>query len=151
MRQRYPIVISLGMLLVVGFSASCQKPFHEETEQYILVAANINLEYWQEAGAGFRDAARGLGVKADFRGPNYYSPEEELKVFKEAVAQHPTGILVAPARPDLFNAAINEAIGAGIPVIAMDTDAPDSKRILYIGTDNREVRIFAPVFKALGK
>jgi ribose transport system substrate-binding protein len=138
MRQRYQIVISLGMLLVAGFSASCQKPFHEETERYILVAANIDLEYWQEAGAGFRDAARGLGVKADFRGPNYYSPEEELKVFKEAVAQHPTGILVAPARPDLFNAAINEAIGAGIPVIAMDTDAPDSKRILYIGTDNRQ-------------
>ena len=62
MRQRYQIVIFLGMLLVAGFSASCQKPFHEETERYILVAANINLEYWQEAGAGFSDAARGLGL-----------------------------------------------------------------------------------------
>ena len=138
MRQRYPIVISLGMLLVVGFSASCQKPFHEETEQYILVAANINLEYWQEAGAGFSDAARGLDVKADFRGPESHSPEEELKVFKEAVAQHPAGILVAPLGPELFNAAINEAIGAGTPVITMDSDAPESKRILYIGTDNRQ-------------
>lgn len=138
MRQRYSVVISLGMLLVAAFSASCQKPFHEETEQYILVAANINLEYWQEAGAGFRDAARGLGVKSDFQGPNFHSPEEELKIFKEAVAHHPSGILVSPARPDLFNDAINEAIGAGIPVITMDTDAPDSKRILYIGTDNRQ-------------
>jgi len=138
MRQRYPMVISLGMLLVAGFSASCQKPFHQETERYILVAANINLEYWQEAGAGFNDAARGLGVKADFQGPTSRSPEEELKVFKEAVAQHPTGILVSPARPELFNDAINEAIAAGIPVITMDTDAPDSKRVLYIGTDNRQ-------------
>jgi ribose transport system substrate-binding protein len=138
MRQWYQIVISLGMLLVAGFSASCQKPFHQETERYILVAANINLEYWQEAGAGFSDAARGLGVKADFRGPAYHSPEEELRVFKEAVAQHPTGILVAPVRPEIFNSAINEAIAAGIPVVAMDTDAPDSKRILYIGTDNRQ-------------
>jgi len=138
MRQRYQMVISLGMLLVAAFSASCQKPFHEETERYILVAANINLEYWQEAGAGFSDSARGLGVKADFRGPTSLSPEEELKVFKEAVAQHPTGILVSPARPELFNDAINEAIAAGIPVIAMDTDAPDSKRVLYIGTDNRQ-------------
>ena len=138
MRQRYPMVLSLGMLLVAGLSASCQKPFHQETERYILVAANINLEYWQEAGAGFNDAARGLGVKADFRGPTSHSPEEELKVFKEAVAQHPTGILVSPARPELFNDAINEAIAAGIPVIAMDTDAPDSKRVLYIGTDNRQ-------------
>ena len=138
MRQRYQIVISLGILLVAGFSGSCQKPFHQETERYILVADNINIEYWQEAGAGLRDAARGLGVKADFRGPIYYSPEEELKTFKEVVAQHPTGILVSPARPELFNAAINEAIGAGTPVITMDSDAPESKRILYIGTDNRQ-------------
>jgi ribose transport system substrate-binding protein len=138
MRQRFLILISLGLLLLAGFSASCQKPFHEETERYILIASNINLEYWQEARAGFNDAARGLGVKADFQGPDYHSPEEELKVFKEAVAQHPTGILVAPARPELFNSAINEAIAAGVPVIAMDTDAPDSQRILYIGTDNRQ-------------
>jgi len=138
MRQRHAIVISMGMLLVAAFSASCQKPLHQETEKYILVSANIKLEYWQDAGAGFEDAARGLGVKAAFRGPVYYSPEEELKVFKEAAAQHPTGILVSPARPELFNAAINEAIGAGIPVITLDTDAPDSKRILYIGTDNRQ-------------
>jgi ribose transport system substrate-binding protein len=138
MRQRHSIVISLVMLLTAAFSASCQKPLHEETEQYILVAANINLEYWQEAGAGFRDSARGLGVKADFQGPTYRSPQEELKVFKEAVAHHPTGILVAPAQPELFNTAINEAISAGIPVITMDTDAPDSKRLLYIGTDNRQ-------------
>ena len=138
MRQRHQIVISLGMLLLAAFAASCQKPVHEETELYVLVSANINLSYWQEAGAGFRDAARGFGVKADFRGPIYYSPEEELKVFKEAVAQHPAGILVSPARPELFEGAINGAIGAGIPVITMDTDAPDSKRILYIGTDNRQ-------------
>ena len=141
MRLRHAIVISMGMLLVAAFSASCQKPLHQETEKYILVSANINLEYWQDAGAGFEDAARGLGVKSAFRGPVYYSPEEELKVFKEAVGQHPTGILVSPARPELFTAAINEAIGAGIPVITLDTDAPDSKRILYIGTDNRQAGI----------
>ena len=138
MRQRHVSMISMGMFLVAALSASCQKPLHEKTEQYILVASNINLEYWQEAGAGFMDAARGLGVKAAFRGPQYFSPGDELQAFKEAVAQHPAGILVAPARPDLFDGAINAAIGEGIPVITMDTDAPDSKRILYIGTDNRQ-------------
>jgi len=138
MKQHHPLVVFLGVLLVAAIADSCQKPFHEESERYILVAANINLSYWQEAQAGLRDAARGMGVKADFRGPTYYSPEEELRVFKEAVAQHPAGIMVAPARPDLFTAAINDAIGAGIPVITMDTDAPDSKRILFVGTDNRQ-------------
>jgi len=35
------------------FGPRAQKPLHEETEQYILVAANINLEYWQEVGGRF--------------------------------------------------------------------------------------------------
>jgi len=138
MRQGHRRLIFLGLLPVALLAASCQKPFHEETERYVLVAANINLSYWQEAGAGFMDAARGLGVKYEFLGPTFYSPEEELKDFQQAAASHPSGILVAPGRPEMFNTAINEAMSAGIPVIAMDTDAPDSKRILFLGTDNRQ-------------
>jgi ribose transport system substrate-binding protein len=115
---------------------SCQKPLHEETERYILVAANISLPYWQEAQAGFQDAGRGLGVKVEFTGPTSYAPEEELEAFRKAVAARPAGILISPARPELFNKEIDAAVEAGIPVICVDSDAPDSRRILFIGTDN---------------
>ena len=138
MKDRYSAVAALCVLLASAFAVSCQKPLHEETERYILVASNINLAYWQEARAGLMDAAHGLGVKADLEGPAIYSAHEEVRAFREAVAQHPAGILVAPARPELFTLAINSAVAAGIPVVTMDTDAPDSKRILYIGTDNRQ-------------
>jgi ribose transport system substrate-binding protein len=115
---------------------SCQKPLHEETERYIFVAANISLPYWQEAQAGFQDAGRGLGVKVEFTGPTSYAPEEELEAFRKAVAARPAGILISPARPELFNKEIDAAVEAGIPVICVDSDAPDSRRILFIGTDN---------------
>src|SRR5208283_363358 len=138
MRHRYAIVIPVGILMVAALSSSCRKPLQEGSDQYIFIASNIKLAYWQEAGAGFMDAAHGLGVRADFRGPDYSSPQDELKIFEEAVAQHPSGILVAAGLPELFNRAINEAIHAGIPVITMDTDSPNSKRILYISTDNRQ-------------
>jgi ribose transport system substrate-binding protein len=36
----------------------------------------------------------------------------------------------------MFKAPIAAAIASGIPVIALDSDAPDSKRISFIGTDN---------------
>jgi ribose transport system substrate-binding protein len=36
----------------------------------------------------------------------------------------------------LFKAAIDGAISQGIPVICIDSDAPSSKRVLFIGTDN---------------
>jgi ribose transport system substrate-binding protein len=132
--DRVPFLIAA--LVLAGMLATCQKTYHEETERYIFVASNINLPYWQEAQAGFNDSGRGLGVKVEFTGPTSYSPEEQLNAFRQAVAAKPAGILVAPARPDLFNKDIDAAIQAGIPVICMDSDAPDSKRILFIGTDN---------------
>lgn len=135
MRARQIAILLLGTFLA-AMLASCQKPFHKETERYFFVASNINLPYWQEAQAGFEDSGRGLGVKVEFTGPTSYSPEEQLAAFRQAVAAHPSGILLAPTRPELFNKEIDAAVQAGIPVICVDSDAPDSRRILFIGTDN---------------
>ena len=129
--------VCLAVCLASALLASCQKAFHQENERYVFVAANIALPYWQEAQVGFKEAARTMGVKADFTGPDTYSPEEELDAFQKAVAKHPSGILVAPTRPEMFNAPIDAAVKEGIPVICVDTDAPDSHRVLFIGTDNR--------------
>ncbi|HEV2494704.1 MAG TPA: substrate-binding domain-containing protein [Terriglobia bacterium] len=131
----------VALALAIAFLASCEKPFHEETERYVFVSSNITLPYWQEAQVGFKDAARALSVKADFTGPDTYNPSDELAAFQKAVAQHPSGILVAPARPDIFTAAINDAIQQGIPVITVDTDAPDTRRVLFIGTDNHRAGV----------
>jgi len=118
--------------------AGCQESYHEKEEHYILIAANINLPYWQEAEAGLRDVAKemGLGVKADMDGPTSYNPKEEVDAFQKAVASHPAGILVSVANPEIFQAPIAAAIAGGIPVICLDSDAPDSKRVMFIGTDN---------------
>jgi ribose transport system substrate-binding protein len=128
--------IGLAVLVLIVSFTSCQKSFHEENERYIFVAANITLPYWQEAKAGFMDAARTLGVKAEFTGPDTYSPDEELAAFQKAMEKNPAGILVSPARPEKFTDAINAAIQQGIPVICIDSDAPESKRVMFIGTDN---------------
>ncbi len=129
-------LLTLSMLFVIGVLASCQKPFHDENERYLFVASNISLPYWQEAQAGFMSAANELGVKADFSGPESYSPEQEVAAFQKAVNQHPSGILVSAARPELFKDAIDAAVKSGIPVICVDSDSPESARVLFVGTDN---------------
>jgi ribose transport system substrate-binding protein len=128
--------IVYAVLVSTLLSGSCQKAYHQETERYIFVAANVSLPYWKEAKAGFMDAARTLGVKAEFTGPDTYSPDEEVDAFKKAIEKNAAGILVSPTRPDLFKDAINEAVKQGIPVICVDSDAPGSNRVLFIGTDN---------------
>ena len=126
------VLILVGTVLIVA----CAKPYHEESERYVFVATNINLPYWQEARAGFLDAAKALGVKGELVGPAGYAPNAELGVFRQIVNERPAGICLSAARPDIFLADIDKAVAEGIPVICVDADVPRSKRVLYIGTDN---------------
>ena len=125
-------ILAMGMAL-----ASCgTESYHQKEERYVFVTTNVNLPYWQEAEAGFQDAAKWLGVKVEFSGPEKFSPEEELAAFQKAVSEKPSGILLSASRVDLFKDAIDGAIAQGIPVICIDSDAPNSKRVTFIGTDN---------------
>jgi len=136
MRRHGPRLVSLFIFVAAAFIASCSKPYHEKNERYVFVATNINLPYWQEARAGFLDAAKALGVKGELVGPSGYAPNAELEMFRQIVEDHPAGICLSAARPEIFKAEIDKAVAQGIPVICVDADVPDSKRVLYIGTDN---------------
>jgi len=96
----------------------------------------VNLPYWQEAQAGLTDAAKQLGVKSELTGPEKFDPQEQLRAFQKVVESKPAGIMISVTRPELFQDAINTAIAQGIPVITVDSDAPNSKRIMFVGTDN---------------
>src|SRR5713101_2074928 len=136
MRKNAVALASFLILLVAAVMGSCARPYHEENEYYVFVSTNINLPYWQEAQAGFMDAATALGVKAELVGPATYDPGAEATMFRNIVDKQPAGICLSAARSDFFKADIDKAVAAGIPVICVDADVPDSKRVLYIGTDN---------------
>src|ERR1700740_166511 len=136
MRRHGPRLVSLFIFVGAPLIASCSEPYHEKDERYVFVATNINLPYWQEAQAGFLDAAKALGVKGELVGPTGYAPNAELGVFRQIVEEHPAGICLSAARPEIFVTYIDKAVADGIPVICVDADVPRSKRVLYIGTDN---------------
>ena len=136
MRRKARTATCVFALVGSALVASCGKSSHDGSEHYVFLATNVNLPYWQEARAGFLDGAKALGVTAEFRGPATYDPYLEIGMFREIVAQHPTGICLSAARPDIFQAEIDKAVAQGIPVICVDADVPDSRRLLYVGTDN---------------
>jgi ribose transport system substrate-binding protein len=109
---------------------------HDRGERFVFIATNTGLPYWKEAEAGFLDAANSLGVKGELVGPTGYQPSAELGVLKNVIEEHPAGICISAARPEIFQADIDNAIAQGIPVICVDSDVPRSKRIAYVGTDN---------------
>jgi len=136
MRRHGATLVAVFIFAGAALIASCAKPYHEEVERYVFVATNINLPYWKEAEAGFLDAAKTLGVKGELIGPATYDPSAEVGMFRKIVEQQPAGICLSAARPEIFRAEIDKAVAQGIPVICVDADVPDSKRVLYIGTDN---------------
>jgi len=114
---------------------------HEAEEKYFLVASNIQVPYWQTAGAGFSQAAKDLKVRAEFVGPDTFDPKAQQQAFQKVVTQKPTGILVSSADPQLMKEDIDKAIAAGIAVVTMDSDAPTSKRLFFIGTNNYQAGV----------
>ena len=127
-----------AVLVVCGeiWMVACAAPSHDHGEHYVFIATNTGLSYWKEAEAGFRDAANALGVKGELVGPTGYQPNVELGVLRSVIEEHPAGICISAARPEIFQADIDNAISQGIPVICVDSDVPRSKRIAYVGTDN---------------
>ena len=125
-----PLALTLTLL------SGCGR--HSTSEHYYLIATNINLAYWQVAEQGLRDAAAQYHVTAEMRGPGYFDPKGEVQEFRTAAATKPAGILVSVADAELLRPAINDAMAAGIPVITIDADAPDSQRLYFIGTNNHE-------------
>jgi len=115
---------------------NCGGSQHDVQEKYFLISANTKVPYWQEAAAGFNHAAAQMRVHAEFVGPETYDPKAQHEQFQDVLKQKPTGILVSASAPDLLNQDIDAAVAQGVPVIAIDSDAPDSKRLFFIGTDN---------------
>jgi ribose transport system substrate-binding protein len=125
-----------GLALGVLAFSSCQTPYHEDKERYVFVASNIHLPYWEEAQAGLLDAAKQMGVKAELVGPEKFDQQEQLKAFQQVVQSQPAGIMISVTKPELLQDAIDSAVAQGIPVITVDSDAPASKRLMFVGTDN---------------
>jgi len=109
---------------------------HDSDEHYLFIAANVQVPYWQTAKAGFSKAGDQMKVQSSFVGPNTYDPKAERESLQNAVQQKVTGILLAVTDPALLKDDIDKAIAAGIPVITLDSDAPSSKRLFFIGTNN---------------
>jgi ribose transport system substrate-binding protein len=134
MLEKRTLLVALAMAL--SMLTGCER--HSKSEQFFLIATNINLPYWQSAHEGFTRAAAEYGVTEEMRGPDNFTPAIEVDEFRAAMNRKPAGILVSVADPKLMSPEINKAIAAGIPVITIDSDAPDSQRLFFIGTNNLE-------------
>ncbi len=131
MPKRQSALAVASITLALFALTSCQ---HSGT--YYLISNNLKLPYWKTVNNGFTKAAIEYGVNARLDGPDDYNAAAELDAFRKAVASKPSGILISVADAVTFREDIVNAVEAGIPVITVDSDAPTSARLFFIGTNN---------------
>lgn len=107
----------------------------QSDELYIEVAALGSDPYFYDHKMGMEEAGKELGVRTEYVGPAELDMNAMVAAFEQAIAKKPNGILVIGFDPQL-EPAIQKATDAGIPVVTLDADLPESSRIAFVGTGN---------------
>ncbi|HUA76010.1 MAG TPA: sugar ABC transporter substrate-binding protein [Solirubrobacteraceae bacterium] len=84
---------------------------------------------------GAADASKLLGCSYQWTGSESSNVSQMVNALNSAVTAKADGIAVALIDLHAFNAPVEAAIKAGIPVVAYNADAPGNARLSYIGQD----------------
>src|SRR5579863_10371505 len=104
---------TLLTVLLVSFCVTCGSA-HSGDEYYVFISANLQVPYWQTAGAGFSKAAEEMKVRSAFLGPQNYDPAAERAALDQAVQKQASGILLGVTDATLLQDSIDKAVTAGI-------------------------------------
>ncbi|HID07012.1 MAG TPA: sugar ABC transporter substrate-binding protein [Armatimonadetes bacterium] len=109
----------------------------DQAKQIVIAGVGKSMHaFWHEVEMGMRNAGKELNVRVEWYVPPKEDAQKQVQALESFIAKGVNGIAFAASNPDSVNNVIKRAIAQGIPCVAIDTDAPDSGRIAYIGTDN---------------
>ena len=157
-------MVALAGLLMAGCGQkkSNTTPTTSKTNksQYVfaLVAKSQANPVFESARVGAEDAAVEIGkqlgvkIKVLWRAPNQEDAQVEVQYIDQLVLQGVDGISVSCTEAPTLTPAINRAVESGVAVMCFDSDAPNSKRFCYYGTDDKGCgqTIMSELAKVLG-
>jgi ribose transport system substrate-binding protein len=140
--QRRAVVLTVALLSAIGCDAPVpDRPAPAATaataaapRRYAFVVNNPS-SFWTIAEAGVRKAESELGVEVDFRMPQTGSVDEQQQILEDLLAREVSGIAISPIDPANMTALLDQVAERTL-LVTHDSDAPASRRLAYIGTDN---------------
>lgn len=98
--------------------------------------SNNAATFWTIARSGCEEAAKELGdVDLDFRIPSTGTAAEQQQLLDDLLVKGVDGVAVSPIDPANQTTLLNKIASQAL-LVTQDSDAPNSKRVCYIGTDN---------------
>ena len=113
-------------------------PFRILTGCEVDILADGTLDLPDDVLAGLEEKVGQLeGVEYQWIAPPTGNPAEQVQILEDLINKGVNGIGLAPLEAASVEPVIAQARAAGIPVVTFDSDAPNSERVAYYGTDNR--------------
>jgi ribose transport system substrate-binding protein len=120
---------TVALLGLTGASQSADK----KTLAFVVNGAS---DFWKAAEAGVKKAQTELpNYTLVFKYPEQSSAAIQTRMMDDLVAAGVAGIMVSAVDPKTMGDALNR-VGGQVALFTTDSDAPNSKRIAYIGSSN---------------
>jgi ribose transport system substrate-binding protein len=118
-------------------SGSSAQPAAAAKVVKLAFVTNNASEFWKIAAAGVHKYEKESKVQVDIKMPSNGTTEEQNQILENLASQGYDGIAVSAIAPN-DQVPVLDRVAAKTKLITFDSDAPKSKRLLYIGTNNYE-------------
>ena len=106
----------------------------------IVVPVDENKDpLWYQVKAGARAISyelRDVGIQTQWVVPKRWDASDQIAVMEKLINKKVDGIAIAPVDADRLRKVIDKAVDSRIPVVTFNTDAPESRRMCFVGQDS---------------
>lgn len=153
------LIASLFAFAGCGKEETVSSPGGKRKIKLGVIAKSQDNTVFQAAHKGALNAAAKLGdkynaeIEIDIRTPPSEDAVKQAEAIDALVRGGVAGITIACSDAGPITPAINRAVDAGVAVMCFDSDAPNSKRFCYYGTDDIDCgqRVMRELAKAMGE
>src|SRR4051812_19133228 len=112
-------------------------PAAKASAAHFAFVTNNSSDFWNIASKGVRKAEADFGIQAEVFRPLKGEVSDQQRFLEDILVQNFDGVAISPIDAAAMTPLLDR-VAARIPVVCSDSDAPSSKRVAYVGSDNVE-------------
>jgi simple sugar transport system substrate-binding protein len=135
--------LAIGLLALAGFAASAEA----QTRVVFVTHGQSGDPYWSVVKNGMDDAAKALGVTAEYLAPETFDMAKMAQMITAAAASKPDGLVVSVPDAAALGTAVKDAVAGGVPVMVIDSGGGKLTKelggLIYLGQSEYDAGVLA--------
>jgi simple sugar transport system substrate-binding protein len=141
--MRFARNLALGLSVVAGLAGTASA----QTRVVFVTHGQSGDPYWSVVKNGMDDAAKALGVTAEYLAPETFDMAKMAQMITAAAASKPDGLVVSIPDADALSGPVQDAVAEGVPVMVIDSGGGklthDLGGLIYLGQSEYDAGVLA--------